>query len=683
MRHRTPALLAFGLCPALAAHANADATLDQLLSLSLEELLATKVSIATNTQQLLARAPSVVSVITAEDIKATGATNLTEILQSVPGVYVRPNLFGFRPQVTFRGATGPHTLLMVNGAPQRDLVWNSGIFSRGLTTSMIERVEIIRGPGSALFGSDASAGVINVITKTAGEIKHSEAGIRVGSFDTQTGWVQHGTKWNGFDIGLTAELSHTGGHKPFIGADGQTSKDLSSGTFISHAPGYAQYGYDNTDVRFSMAQGNWRLQADYLRRSNMAIGLTGAAVLDPLTRGNDSRADIALFYNNVALTPDWGLNAELRYYHLDYTSENGFYERPAGYTDSSGLYPDGWINRMSSAQQGVSLEASGLYTGFKKHAVRLGGGYKLDDLYFVEHRVNFGNVSASSTLPAGGPLVNISGSDYAFAPERSRRISYLFLQDAWTLADDWELTASARYDHYSDFGSALNPRLALVWQGTDRLTTKLMYGEAFRAPSYLELYALTAATKPNSALTPERSKTWDLSFSYLVTQDFKLGLNVYQFRQSNLIAQDSTGQYQNLGDNTSRGFELEALWQATQTLRLSGNLSNRSDSTPNNSVPRQQAYLRADWAFMPRWNWNLQTNWIGKHTLNPGDPRAPIDAYTLANTTLRYSHSKDWEFAASIRNLFDVDAREHSSRSLPGNLPLPRRSFFAEMRYLF
>jgi iron complex outermembrane receptor protein len=677
------ALLAWFL--ALTAHADTGMGLEQLLSLSMDDLMSLKVKISTNTEQTLSKAPSVVSILTAKDIKATGATNLTEILQSVPGIYIRSNLFAFRPQVTFRGASGTHTLLMVNGVPIRDLVWSSGIFWKGLPTHMIERVEVIRGPGSALFGSDASAGVINVITKTAGRITQSEAGVRTGSFGTQAGWVQHGGRWNGFDVGVTVGLSHTDGHKPFIASDGQTINDTTFGTSVSYAPGHANYGYDNADFRFSIGQGKWHLLADHMRYGNLEVGLTGAAVLDPVTRASDSRTDIALLYNNEAFGKDWGLNAELRYYHLDYSSGAGFQENPPGFTDATGLYPAGFINQMRSAQRGLNFEASGLYTGLKTHAIRVGGGHKLEDLYFVEQFINMGAGPNGAPLPAGGALVDVSDTPYVFAPEKIRQISYLYLQDVWALSNDWELTAGARYDHYSDFGGTLNPRLALVWQSTDRLTTKLMYGQAFRAPSYLELYALTAATTPNPGLTPERSQTWDLSFSYAASKDLKLDLGLYRFEQSDLIAVDTTPQrqFQNGGDKTTHGVELEAQWQATKTLRISGNLTHRNETGAFNSVPKQQAYLRGDWAFKPHWNWNLQANWIGKRSLSAGNPRAPLGAYTLVDTTVRYSHRKEWEFAASLRNLFDVDAREYSSSSIPDNLPLPERSLYAEIRYKF
>jgi iron complex outermembrane receptor protein len=689
MKIRTLVVPFFALLQTLSAHAENDTDMDQLLSLSLEQLMATKVSISTSTKQALSKAPSVVSVITADDIKATGATNLTDILQSVPGIYIRANLFGFRPLVTFRGASSASTLLMINGAPIKDMVWASGIFWKGLPTNMIDRVEIIRGPGSALYGSDAAGGVINVITKTAGKIDHSEAGIRTGSFDTQAGWMQHGTNWNGFDIGITAEVSHTNGHNPHIAADGQTATDKKGpNPPVSSAPGNANFGWDNQDIRLSVARDHWRLHADFMRHDNVAIGLTGAAVLDPLTRGSDNRYNFDLLYDNAEFAKDWGLNGELRYLNLDYTSGDGFQERPPGYQNNA--YPNGELNLQRSAERRLSFEGSGLYTGWQNHSIRIGSGAVSQNLYLVEQYVNFGTGPNGAPLPAGGPLVNLSDTPYAFAPEKTRRIGYVFAQDEWSFANDWALTAGARYDHYSDFGGTLNPRLALVWQSTEKLTTKLMYGQAFRAPSYLELYSNTSATVGNANLKPERSRTLDMAFSYAASRDLTLGLDLYRFAQYDVIGSDPSvtpSPYKNIGDLTAHGIELEAQWQASKAVRVSGNLTARAEeysAVRSFNVPKRKAYLRTDWAFLPDWNWDVQANWIGEHIIPLTSPNnAPIGAYTLVDTTLRYAYDKHWEFAGSVRNLFDTDAREYASKSLPDNLPLPRRSVYAEVRYKF
>ncbi|MCX7676257.1 MAG: TonB-dependent receptor, partial [Alteraurantiacibacter sp.] len=445
-----------------AAQTLAVAEVDRLLSLSLEALMEIPVTISTSSKQKRSKAPSIVSVITAEDILATGATDLMDVLQSVPGVYVKRNLFGFKPLITFRGASGTNVLLMINGAPVKDLIWSPGIYWKGVPANQIERIEIIRGPGSALFGSDASAGVINVITKTAGTISRSEAGLRVGSYDTQQGWLQHGTRWNDFNIGVTADWSHTDGHDPFIARARGGSQ------------GIAHYGWNNEDIHFSIARGAWRLLVDHTRHSDVAIGLTGAAVLDARTRAHDSLDSLALLYANPTLTRDWELNGELRYRNMEYSSGNGFFEGVPAYAN---------FKQEVAAERRINAELGATYRGWRDHALRIGGGLVVQDL-----------VEFTQVLD-GVPKVIDTGGSYVFLPTgliptaqqapKKRRNHYFFLQDVWSFAPDWELTAGLRYDHYSDFGSTLNPRLALVWQTTERLTTKLMYGQAFRAPSYL------------------------------------------------------------------------------------------------------------------------------------------------------------------------------------------------------
>ncbi len=686
MKHHKLLLLLFYLLQASIAHANSDEKLQHFLSLSLEALVDMKVTISTETKQTIAKAPAVVSVITADDITATGASNLVEILESVPGIHIRTSQFANRPLVHIRGANATQTLLMVNGAPMRDLVWGFGIFWKGLPASVIERVEIIRGPGSALFGSDASSGVINVITKTAGKIENNEVGVRVGSFDTKTAWAQYGEDWNGFELGFTAEIQDTGGHDPFIEMDGQTLRDQASGTNASLAPGPARYGWRNMDLRLSVAKDHWRLQTDYIRHSDLEIGLTGAGVLDPVTEASDSRFNAGLFYENDIFSEDWGLNVELRYQHLEYTSGDGFQERPPGF---GGAYPDGVINHMRSAERRLDLEASGLYEGIDDHAVLLGAGYSWQDLYFVEQLINEGTGPDGNPLLPGGTPVDISDTPFAFAPEKSRSIRYLFLQDIWAISDAWELTAGARYDHYSDFGDTLNPRLALVWQSTDKLTTKLMYGQAFRAPSFQELFAETSFTLPNPSLDPERSETIDLSFSYAATKELYLNLSAFHFDQTDLIRAVfvpglSKRLFQNTGDHTIRGIELEARWQATRDVRVSGNYTVRDQADSEFraiQVPDREAYMRLDWIFQPDWSWNVQTNWIGERPRPSNDTRQPVDDYWLTDTTVRYAGINSWEFSASVRNLFDVDARSYTGASIPNDLPLPERNLYAELRW--
>ncbi len=667
--------------------ANQESRLDHFISLSLEDLVSLETTIATASKQTVSKAPAVVTLITADDIKAIGATNLVEVLEGVPGIHIRVSQFGNRPLVQFRGAKGTQTLLMINGNSMTDLAWNFGIFWKGLPASVIERVEIIRGPGSALFGADASAGVVNVITKTAGKIEHSEVGVRSGSFNSKSAWLQHGASWNGYEIGVTANVSDTDGYNPLIISDGQTARDQTFGTNVSLAPGKAQYGYRNEDLRFSVAKGYWRLLSGYTSSSDLEIGLTGFGVLDPVTKASDSRYNIDLFYNNEAFSKNWELDVELRYQNLDYSSGSGFQERPLGYTDGTGVYTNGQINQYRSSERRMVFESSTLYSGIADHLIRMGGGYSQQEIYMVDHMVNFGTGPDGNQLPAGGPIVDVSGTPYAFAPQDSREITYAYLQDIWTISNAWELTVGARYDYYSDFGSALNPRLALVWQTTEKLITKLLYGQAFRPPSYQELFDETSFSIPNPNLKPENSETLDLVFSYAASKVLQLDMNIFYFQQTDIIRLDrSSGQYQNTGDHIIRGIELEARWQASKDISVSGNYTIREQSDSDLSAiqePVQDAYLRADWGFKSKWNWNMQTSWTGERKRRATDSRPALDGDLITDTTLRYAASNSWELAASIRNLFDVDAREWTSASINNDLPLPERNAYAEVRYKF
>jgi iron complex outermembrane receptor protein len=159
------------------------------------------VSIASGSRQPIARAPSVASVVTAEDIAAIGAADLDEVLETVPGLHVSRSPIGYNSIYTIRGIHtqyNPQVLMLVNGIPitgvytgNRSQIWG------GMPVENIARIEVIRGPGSALYGADAFSGVINSITRTAADLDGTQLGLRGGSFNSRDAWVQHGGAWGG------------------------------------------------------------------------------------------------------------------------------------------------------------------------------------------------------------------------------------------------------------------------------------------------------------------------------------------------------------------------------------------------------------------------------------------------------------------------------------------------------
>ncbi len=219
----------------------AEAEEDLLLSFGEEEFL----SIATGQKQLIAKAPAVASVITAEDIRALGANTLEEVLATVPGVHVSLSSTYLAPIYSIRGIhtdKNPQVLMLVNGVPITQLHFGDRGGRSGFPVRDIARVEVIRGPGSAVYGADALAGVINVITKTAEQIDGTELGARAASFDTTEGWLLHGTTWGEVKVALSLQaLDADGDDSRRVGSDAQTVFDQPAGVAGARSTRDAQF----------------------------------------------------------------------------------------------------------------------------------------------------------------------------------------------------------------------------------------------------------------------------------------------------------------------------------------------------------------------------------------------------------------------------------------------------------
>ena len=693
---------------ALPAAAHADDPI--LLMLSGDEQL---VSIATGSPRPVSKAPSVATVITADDIKATGATTLSEILETVPGVHVSRNGFLWQPLYSIRGiltANNPEVLVLINGIPiTSGFYGDRGRMIVDLPLESVSRIEVIRGPGSALYGAEAVSGVINIVTKTAGEIDGTESGLRAGSFETYDAWVQHGGRWSEVNVAGYLHLGSTEGYRRTIAADAQTALDRTFGTHASLAPGPLNVGRDSIDARLDLSGDKWRFRVGYIDRNHAQTGTGVADALDPLTEGHGTYTSADLTWHDARFTENWSVTAQASYYDIaeentDVTLFPAGSALPLALPGGTGS-SIGMVGRPQHWERQERLSISGLYGGFEKHKLRLGAGYNFDDLYKVTETKNFTymNVPGIGYVPvcvdlACSMVTATQANGLLFLAPHSRNLLYAYAQDEWSLAPDWTLTAGVRRDDYSDFGGTTNPRVALVWDTAYNLTTKLMVGRAFRAPSFVELYDINnPAALGNAALKPEAIDTTELAFAWQARPGLRTGLSMFHYRMRDVIrltanADPTTGStFRNAGAQTGNGFELEFTWDAATDVKLSGNYAyQRSiDETTHQDAglaPHNRVYLRADWAFAAGWTISGQVNRVADRKRQAGDTRAPIADYTTTDLTLRTTKlHKDVELAFSVRNLFNVDAREPTAAAaainLPYDLPLPRRSFFAELTY--
>lgn len=655
------------------------------------------ISIATGYRQPISLAPAVASVITADDIKRIGARDLDEVLETVPGLHVSVAPRGYLPLYTVRGIyseNNPQVLFLINDIPITNLyVGNRGELWGGMPVQDIERIEIIRGPGSAIYGADAFAGTINIITKGPGDIHGTEAGIRAGSFDTREGWILQGGHWLGFDLSLSMQLMTTDGHRRTIETDAQSILDAAFGTSASHAPGPVDLDRSNKDIRLEAARGNWRMRLGYQGRSG-GVGAGVALALDPSGEGESERLNADITYD-AAITQHWDINATLSY--LGVSAETDLTLFPAG--AFGGAFPDGMIARPYIYERHIRGNVSALFHGFDNHSLRFGAGAIRGEMYKIRESKNY----APDSSPLAEGLVDVSDdANLVFMRPQDRNVQYLFVQDEWALSPNWRLTSGLRHDHYSDFGDTTNPRFALVWRPRHDVTTKVLYGRAFRAPAFNELYNINnPVAEGYQNLKPETIDTYELAVNYQPSSRIQAGINLFNYRMRDVIRfmpQEASPQFRasNTGEIEGYGLELEASYSPTSAVRILGNYAyqNSEDDLLDTRVanaPRHQVYLRANWNVHPSWSVTAQSTWIADRKRDTGDPRSDIDDYTIVDMTLRYRSdygTGPWELAASVRNAFDEDAREPSPRlfpdgtpMIPNDLPLSGRHFFVEARY--
>jgi iron complex outermembrane receptor protein len=659
------------------------------------------VSIATGSQQAISRAPAVASVITSQDIQAMGATELDQVLESVPGLHVSFSGLYNTPIYEFRGIAtkyNPQTLMLVNGIPINNVfLGNRGLAWGGVPIENIARIEVIRGPGSALYGADAFAGVINVITKTASDIDGFRYGVRAGSFNQREAWIQHGGKVGSIDAAFYLGAGHTDGSNRTIGVDAQTLQDQKNGTSASLAPGPQNVMHQTLDANLDLAYKLWRLRAGVQdRESGTGGGLADA--LDPNARVRERRWNTDLTYTNPNFATNWDVTAQASFLDVkDLPADPATVLFPPG--AFNGAFPNGVVGNPGHYERHTQFSLSGFYTGFKKHRIRLGIGYRIEDLYRTIEYKNYSIVTVPGNNPVfvpSGSIVDVSDTNAVFLTPHKRTLSYVFAQDEWSLAKDWTLTTGVRHDRYSDFGGTVNPRLALVWNAAYNFSIKALHGRAFRAPAFAEQYNINnpvALGNPN--LRPETIATTELSFSWQPLQTIQTDLTLFSYRMKNIIRFTSNADpfsgatAQNAGSQKGHGFELEAAWDATRNLRISGNLSvqHSIDEVTGQDAglaPHRRIFGRADWRFASFWQFGSAINYVADRKREPGDTRAQIPDYVTVDLTLRREKfAGNWDARATVFNLFNRDAREPSFApgNIPFDLPLPGRAFYIQLQH--
>lgn len=499
---------------------------------SLEELGNIQVYGASKHLQSTSDAPASVTVIRADEIQKYGYRTLADILESVRGFYITYDRLYSYVGVRGFGRLGDwnsRILLLVDGHRINNNVDGHGMLGTEfpVDVDLIERVEIIRGPSSSLYGADAFFAVINVITRKGPQLKGLELSFEPASFGTYAGRVSYGGQYKGIDMLLSGT---------FYNSRGQT---LFFPQFDNPTTNYGvtrNTDYENSQhVLATISFRGLTLQGLYgEREKGVPTAYFGGFFNDPRTQNFDNQQYFDLSYQH-SVSEKWDLTARTSY-------DQARLQAPVAY--STGL-PDGstTVDTYSFRGGWTDSEAKLSGTVLEKHKITLG----------MEITDNLRQDQGTYT-PIGNIFIPVPASSVIWA---------LYGQDEFAITHKLTLSAGLRYDHYSNFGGTTNPRLGLICHLFHPTTLKLVYGTAFRAP---EPYEIAPDYGPfydeNRQLGPEQIRSLEGIVEQGLGQHLTLSGSVFRNWIDDLISlgtNPSDGQlvYQNSGKANATGVEVE------------------------------------------------------------------------------------------------------------------------------
>ncbi len=746
----------FLLFPLLQYASAQEAASDSIDSISLSDLLNIEISTATKTAMTEQEAPNIVSVITARDIQNMGVKNIEEVLKIVPGFDAVMDYYN-STQIAVRGIFSSNgrnnkIKLMMDGHSLGSF-YSGDAFQYFNTISLedIQRIEIIRGPGSALYGANAFVGVINIITKD-GEAP-SKVSISGGSYSTYKPSTQ--VAYNNVDRKIKLYLSAN-----YYNSDGpkeEITNDLAYnlwGPFASSVPGDTTYDKKGYSIKTKMNYGDLYFNGFYHKiiEHNCPIGVSGALSDEDVVNNAYYFAELGY---RIPFQDKGSLLIKTYYdlFTLDSAYE-GFSEETAVFFNAAYsampavIYPP--FPAGESIQGGPFCEDSILGT-------ELTLDYKItDDISLVAgllyENIEMSNVkysTANSNFTGAPVMINGTlyyplqyfGGDMAdelaaaanWAQEEDRQVTAAYVQSVIDLAELFSLehkvtslgfTAGLRYDDYDDVGSSLNPRAGFVFSPTQKLYFKLLYGTAFRAPSFNEMYSKNnPSIQGNDDIDPETLITAELLIGYNFTDKTKATLTYFNSKIDDLVSSSvdtATGiiLYDNLGEMESSGIEAEFKYyyeikkycyvnstyqdvknttKATITSSDGTRSYTQKDFFPGKS-PKIIGNLGLNYDITETIMGHLWINYLGtrerseemKFDIITGelvqtDQRDDIDSQTLVNTTFTFGNfifAQNLKLQLSCFNIFDEDQIDPDEAGKP-DFPRGGRTFYGKVSYQF
>lgn len=642
---------------------SASATGENLDGMSIEQLLQVKVQGASLHPQTLRDAPASVTIITAGDIRKYGYRTLGEALESVRGFYLTDTRS--YQSIGVRGFNAPgdyssHVLVMVNGHNMTDNIFDFELFlghDFPIDMNLIKQIEIIRGPSSALYGSNGIFATINIVTKTPEEAAPASLTATFDSYGEKKGQLTETAS-----IGKNARVLFSGS---VFNNTGQSP--IYFPEFDAPQTNFGEAVNMNTERGYhlfsSLTWRNWTVTAAFSGDDKLQPISWGYTIFNNRgTQNSDTRNYIDAAYTRQFTrgTLTW------RTYYDEYLY-TGRFEYP--YTPANPLDPAVEDNRQISDGRWIGSELTYRMDVRGLGAVTAG----------VEEKIDLRAMQSDRDV-APAPVL------YLYENKLDRNLA-LFVQDEKKLSPEWTLDLGARIDKSSYLPDFFSPRAALIYQPSSNWTYKLLYGRSFRNPSPFQLFygeGLSAVANPG--LIAEKVNTIELDVERKLGKRMNLLTAAYGYWLSDYMqgmpAEGGLIRYQNVGKVHAEGLEIEINGRPASWLETTASYALQRTSDPDAGVlensPEHLAKLRFAVPAGHKLELSSGMQYMSSVRSLAGAtvPQVFLSDFTITSRKLL----RNFDFTFGIRNAFSLSYTQPVALNpMVDTMPQPGRSVFVEL----
>ncbi|MDJ0839525.1 MAG: TonB-dependent receptor [Acidobacteriota bacterium] len=694
---------------------------DEMWDMSLQEIM--MMEITTGSKSGIAREdiPAVVTVFTREDIQRFGARHLEDLVNLIPGFTSgRTNqITASAMNLAVRGSTtffAENVLVLRDGQRVNDPSSGGGFtFLQRILLEDIEQVEVIRGPGSALYGANAFVGVINLITSGKDIEKETVVSVQLGNLEGEEAALRFSRP-----VGEHAGFSLTAQYQHYFD-DFTPLPDVNQVIIpgVLEIPYLDRFSRDEAEVldvsaRFAYKDLVLSAQIQRLNMDNAAgVGLPRSGVftdvlgvdhenadgrqfdldsdVDVLTAGlvydtalgEKTNFHTALTYTNYEAVSEFG--SPIQFAHilaspivLDAVDQVGGFIVP---TETETLNIDAYIDRSFGENQSLIFGVNFQHDEGREDT--------------TASAVPSGQYPGLSDIKIDPPIV------FEAIPASEREITALYAQYSVNLNEKTTITGGLRYDDYDDVGSTTNPRLAMVYKPVENTTLKLLYGTAFRAPNFQEAKReLPTFYITNPDIAPEENETFEFQAMYTTKSGLALSANFYHYTTDNVIRLTSTNNpdlpfeqvFINSGEREADGFEAELLWQgsggvslfANSAVVLNSEETNLGTTTDVQGIPKLSLNMGLSWR--PVFDWLFSASIYHRADFetvtHPNFAPLELEDFTIADINVEWTFRPELSATLLLHNILDETKVMTESRTFqPSGVPHDERQILVGLRW--